>query len=94
MLEDHRAVALKVFDVFEPRQSDAIRLVLDLPGALLRGLRLVKQTAALWAMNGRVRLYLVGAVLLLGVGGCALPVDRPMAFQDYRCNVTAKAGRR
>ena len=33
-------------------------------------------------MNGRVRLYLVGAVLLLGVGGCALPVDRPMAFQD------------
>ena len=34
-------------------------------------------------MNGRVRLYLVGAVLLVGVGGCALPVDRYMASQDY-----------
>ena len=29
-----------------------------------------------------MRLYLVGAVVLLAVGGCALPVDRYMASQD------------
>ena len=30
-----------------------------------------------------MRLYLVGAVVLLAVGGCALPVDRYMASQDH-----------
>jgi hypothetical protein len=34
-------------------------------------------------MRGSVRLYIVGAVVLLAVGGCALPVDRPMASQDH-----------
>jgi hypothetical protein len=34
-------------------------------------------------MRGRVRLYLVGAVVLLTAGGCALPVDRHMASQDH-----------
>ena len=34
-------------------------------------------------MNGRVRLYLVGAVVLLAVGGCALPVDRYMASKEH-----------
>ena len=30
-----------------------------------------------------MRLYLVGAVVLLAVGGCALPVDHRMASQDH-----------
>jgi hypothetical protein len=30
-----------------------------------------------------MRLYLVGVVVLLSVGGCALPVDRHLAFQDH-----------
>ena len=34
-------------------------------------------------MRGSVRLYLVGAVVLLALGGCALPVDRHMASQDH-----------
>jgi hypothetical protein len=41
-------------------------------------------------MKGRVRLYLVGAVVLLVVGGCALPVDRPVASQDYAATSPAR----
>jgi hypothetical protein len=34
-------------------------------------------------MRGRVRSYLVSAVVLLAVAGCALPIDRYMASQDH-----------
>jgi len=34
-------------------------------------------------MSGRVLLYLVSAVVLLAVSGCALPVDRNMVSRDH-----------
>jgi len=40
-----------------------------------------------------VRLYLVGAAVLLTVGGCALPVDRQMTSQDHVVTSPLRLGR-